>query len=265
MSKHFSAEEKMQLLQRVHAGESITAICKAKGISRTILYTWMKAYEHTSPKVLHTVLRPKHPSGQKHYRAIESSMSKRIIKLARQHPEYSFRTLAQGIGVSRTYVYKILKQRGMLTKEAREQSTSSKKQLPAEEKEKIITRFVAGEPITLLCQEYHISSVIFYRWLRNYENKSHLKEALEKKHPKGEQHWRYNKRARKLILALVSEHPEYGVHRISRVLEEQTGKKVFSHHGVHVFLKHLHLNTPKQRIAFATLPISERKAWGLSF
>ena len=265
MSKHFSAEEKLQLLQRVNTGESITAICKAEGISRTVLYSWMKAYERTSPKGLHAVLRPKHPSGQKHYRAIESSVSKRIIKLALQHPEYSFRTLAQGIGVSRTFVYKTLKQRGMLTKEAREQSTYSKKQLPAEEKEKIINRFLAGEPITGLCQEYHISSVIFYRWLRNYENKSHLKEVLQSKHPNGDQHWRYNERARKLILPLVSEHPEYGVHMISRVLEEQTGKKVFSHHGVHVFLKQLHLNTPKQRIAFAKLPVSERKALGLSF
>jgi len=48
MSKHFSAEEKITLIQRFIAGESISGICKSAGISRTILYQWINAYEEAN-------------------------------------------------------------------------------------------------------------------------------------------------------------------------------------------------------------------------
>jgi transposase-like protein len=253
MSKHFAAEEKIILIQRFMAGESITDICGAAGISRTIFYHWINAYKKTTPQTGKLVLKPKHPAGKNHYRVTNSSVRKRITALALKSPELSARAIARTVGLSVNPVSKELKQRGLLTRKQREQylHTHPRQQLSSTEKREIIQRFDSGVNIARLCREYGISRAVFYRWLAQYQNASPPEEQLVPKHPKGERHWRYNAEARQLILKVVQLHPTFGVHKISQVLATQTSRKIFSHDAVHKFLKQQHLNTIEQRLKFA--------------
>jgi len=117
----------------------------------------------------------------------------------------------------------------------------------------MMRRLEAGDKVSNICRDFKVSRDIFYKWLKRYQEAQDLvkREALESLRPKGERHWRYIPEAKNLVLKVVLEHPEFSVHKISKVLFQQENKHILSSFGVHTLLSRLNLNTYQRRLSYA--------------
>lgn len=254
MSKHFSAAEKLALIKRISEGEPLARICKETGISRTILYQWIEvriASVHTGSQ---EALKPKHPSGRQHWHALKPVTKQRILKKALEHPSMSSREIAKSVHVSRTTVWQLLKQYGLHMQTLREAHLHKYgarlvHPLPPEKKLQMIERRQAGERVVALCREYDVSRIIFYRWLKRYEQAGQKMSALVSQRPRGKKHYRYI--SKDFLLELVREQPELSARKLSNTLKQQPGRQVLCPNTIHTFLKKHNPTTYQQRRTYA--------------
>jgi transposase-like protein len=123
MSKHFSAENKAALVERILAGEKLTSVSKEAGISRTILYKWIKIYTENNHATLFALMRHLSPGirrGRRHYKSAPLVKEHEIIKTALRHTTYSIREIASLVHVSRHCVWTVLTEHQLITPQARE-------------------------------------------------------------------------------------------------------------------------------------------------
>lgn len=89
-------KERLILLKRFRAGESVSSVCREAGISRTIFYRWLKAVKQDSE---HKALQNKRPRGENHWRkqrllqAKSAEIVTAIFRLASEYPRYSLEKL----------------------------------------------------------------------------------------------------------------------------------------------------------------------------
>jgi len=258
MYRRLSLEAKIDLVKRVGAGESIIKVSLEAGISRTILYRWLKKYVQAAPRAKKLVLASKIASGNKHWKRTPTATERKILKIALKNPNFSPAKIGETAGVSPHGVWNFLKRRGLNTQRARENyiavyGSSLIRPRPASDKLTMIRRFEAGEKISGLCREFGVSRAVFYRWLNRYREVSEEKqrEALENRRPRDERHWRFVPEARELILGEVIKDPALSPAKISKAVEVSTGKRILGSHGVYNLLLREGLNTIDQRQKYA--------------
>ncbi|MBI3486475.1 glycosyltransferase, partial [Candidatus Daviesbacteria bacterium] len=124
----------------------------------------------------------------------------------------------------------------------------------------LVRRYLAGENVTKICTDSHISRTLFYRLLKRYQlaGDQDQNKALKSLRPKGVKHWRYNPEVENLVLREVINKPELSVHKISQKVNEQAGKRVVSSFGVYNILKRHNLNTYEYRLRFANQTIEAK-------
>lgn len=112
----FSAEEKAEIIRLViHAPDGVNKSLRSLGIHKRTFYNWYHAYSKNGIDGL----RPKRRSKQQ-WNRIPDSERNMVIDLALEHTELSSRELAvkivdeQGIYISESSVYRILKERGLI-------------------------------------------------------------------------------------------------------------------------------------------------------
>ena len=111
-----------------------------------------------------------------------------------------------------------------------------------------------GSSVSSVCRKFGISRKTFYEWRKRYlaaapRDKS---SCLEKRHLRGLQHPRGKKDLFKYeILRIVAAHPDWGSHKISKILF--TRNKKLGNHGVYTLLKTLGLETEERRKEFSGL------------
>src|SRR5258708_2059473 len=108
-----------------------------------------------------------------------------------------------------------------------------------------------GVQVTKVCQEAHISRKRWYKWLRRYKAVGMSTKAYLHTFPNGTAYWKYQDKLKNSILALVVQHPEYGVVNLQKAIEVQTGKKQLTRYRIAAFLQHMGLGTAQQRIVYA--------------
>ncbi|MDO8658825.1 MAG: helix-turn-helix domain-containing protein, partial [Candidatus Levybacteria bacterium] len=119
----------------------------------------------------------------------------------------------------------------------------------ARQKLNIIEEAKTGIKITLLCKKYNISRFTFYKWQNRYKKASswNWQEALSSQKAKGHRHWKYIPfEKQKLVLNLVSSHPEYSIHWLYKILKGEIG-----YYGIQNILVRNKLNTYQRRLAYA--------------
>ena len=214
MYKRLPVEEKIKLIKRVRAGESVARICRDAEISRTVFYKWQKKYLQSAPRSKKKVLSSKIVYGKNHWKKLPPEIERKVLKTAIKNPSFSAAKISKLVNVSAHGVWNILKQNELNNCQKRKayisQYGSSLIRAPVfKDKLTMIRRFKAGEKIAPLCREFCISRTTFYKWLKRYQNVSKDKKGhiLHSWRPKGEKHWRFIPKAKELVLKIVVECP----------------------------------------------------------
>jgi len=273
VSKILSVEEKIRLIKKAQKGDSVSKICKKVQVSRAIFYKWLKTYENAGSRAKKKALTPKYLSGNRHWKKLSTTVEKKILKIAIKDSSFSSQKIAKIVGVSKSGVFDVLKKHGLNTKQLREDyiyrnGKSLVKEKSISYKVTMVRRHEAGDRVADICRNFDVSRTIFYRWLKRYSAKKNYdeevkREALESLRPKGERHWRFVPEAKNLVLSVVTEHPEYSVHKISKVLFQKDNRHILSSYGVHTLLSRLNLTTYQRRLAYSKT-VSEATAGKVS-
>lgn len=257
MYKVLSAGEKRQCVKRVLAGASLVQTAREAGISRTILYKWIKEYKNTGRRGRQTVLTSKIRKGKDHWKRLGRKMECRILKTALKNPEYSPGKIARMAGLSASGVWIALKRYSLNTQKLRLNyldrcGTVVVPQIAAQDRLLLISRYEAGEKISSICRDFHISRTIFYRWLKRFRATNRAVRSLYDHRPRAERHWKSidGKRIKKLVINVVLEHPDYSALKISNALINKENKPIAGVSYIHKLLVSLGLNTYKKRIQF---------------
>lgn len=250
MYKTLSVSQKKLIIKRVLAGEKITHVAKEAGVSRTILYKWIRELKQAGS--LHSGIK----KGRAHYRAFDIRTERLIVRTALRNPQYSPKKMKELLHLSGNGIWTVLKRYNLNTKQAREQyiQRSGRVIIPertTEERLTAIRRREAGDKIAGICRDFKISRTIFYKWLAKYEAGQKEKQALSSIRPKGDRHWKYIPGIEQEILKVVVDDPGLSAHKITKTLREQAGKNIVGHNCVHTILKKLNLNTYDKRMAYA--------------
>ena len=82
-----SAQEKVALIKRVLAGETVVSVCKEAGIAKTVFYDWLKRYKATGgdPNALATTR--KYLRGSEHPAYVPEAPG-HILSIVSEHPKY---------------------------------------------------------------------------------------------------------------------------------------------------------------------------------
>lgn len=107
MYRRLSKEEKLELIKKVQSGGNVSKICKQAGISRTILYSWLKTRNQSLRK-------------RRHWKKLPIKIEHTIIKTALKNPSFSPKAISQLTHVSQHGVWSVLKRNGLNTKQARD-------------------------------------------------------------------------------------------------------------------------------------------------
>ncbi|MFC1790467.1 glycosyltransferase, partial [Patescibacteria group bacterium] len=279
MKKRLSLPEKISLVKRAKRGECVSQICLKAGISRTSLYNWLKKYKQAASRGKKKALQSKNKRGKQHWQALSSKITREVKKLAIKDPSLSIRQISASISVvglesvSPKGVWQILKKNGLSTQADRNRYIGKHGQtlvrcFSPEDKLTMIRRYLAGEKLINLADEFQVSRTVFYRWYHRYQqaDASAKKEALFSLRPKGERHWRTVPKARDYVLKIVSQRPRLSVHQIPSLLPKVRGKPILGSHGVYNLLKKLNLNTWQRRVVYSqslAQPIKVRPVVGL--
>ena len=257
MYKHLSASDKIRIIQRVlKAGEGIARVSREEGISRTVVYQWIKAYRSANSRGKIGVLTAKNTTGSKHWKTLKVKDENSIIKFAITHASFSPHTISLHVGYSIHGVWNVLKRNGLNTIKAREEyvrvhGSSLIKSVVAADKLSVIRRVERGEKAAVVCRHLGISRGVYYKWLKRYKMWGRDIKSLDSFRPKGETHWRYVDGARENVLELVVRHPELSSQKLAQLLNEENGRKIIGSHGVYTILLQLDLNTYQKRLAYA--------------
>jgi transposase-like protein len=107
----YNPQHKIELIHRYHSGESIAKIARDAGISRTILYKWIRSFETTGN--IQAVFDKHHAKGEKHWRFMPE-LREGVRELALKYPDYSLSKLVkkvkeQDLSISKSGLYYMLK------------------------------------------------------------------------------------------------------------------------------------------------------------
>ncbi len=112
-----TATEKHEIIQQVTRSElGVKRTLKEYGIARSTFYKWYQSYLEKG----FDGLKPKHRLLNRQWNSIPNTQKDLVVELALEYPELSSRELAfkitdeQGIYLSESSVYRILKQRGLI-------------------------------------------------------------------------------------------------------------------------------------------------------
>lgn len=89
----YGVEEKWALIRRIEQGESVSMLCREFGVSRTVLYRWLKRYQADQDKASLSSMRPKE---EKHWRYVEEAPDV-ILEIVTTDPQLSPVQIAQKI------------------------------------------------------------------------------------------------------------------------------------------------------------------------
>jgi len=113
-----TATEKHEIIQQVTRSElGVKRTLEEYGISRSTFYKWYQSYLKNG----FDGLKPKQRLTNRQWNSIPDTQKDLVVELALEYPELSSRELAfkitdeQGIYLSESSVYRILKQRGLIT------------------------------------------------------------------------------------------------------------------------------------------------------
>jgi transposase-like protein len=265
MYQRLPASEKLKLIKKYKRGESVTKICLQAGISRTTFYSWLKKYKKTKTRGKTKALASKVASGKDHWKVISPEIQSQVLKISLKNPQFSPKQISskvckdmQAPAISPKGAWSVLKKKDLNTKEKRITYISRYgqgliREISVEEKLTLVRRYLGGDKITDLCQEFGISRTIFYKWYQRYHKapEAAKKEALVSLRPREERHWRFIPEAKELVLKVVIEKPELSCHKIPTFLPQKEGKPILGSHGVYNLLKKLNLNTYQQRLVYS--------------
>ena len=117
----FSQEEKMEIIQIIQGSEiGVNRTLKELGIHKSTFYQWYGRYQEQG----YDGLAPKRRAMNSQWNKIPDSHRQKVVEIALEIPELSPRELAhhitdnRGFFISESSVYRILKQRGLITSPA---------------------------------------------------------------------------------------------------------------------------------------------------
>jgi len=113
MYRRLSRKEKLHLIKKIQFGEKISKVCREAGISRTILYRWIKSYRKADSG---QVLRQAQDIARmraKHWKKLPAKVENKIIKIALKNPSFSPSVISKLTYVSQHGVWSVLKRNGL--------------------------------------------------------------------------------------------------------------------------------------------------------
>lgn len=96
MPTKLTPKERLKLIERALKGDNISYLCKSAGISRTLLYRWIKRYKADQRKNKLLVLKPRQKEATPS-RAVPSERIKLIFDFVRTHPEWSVGKIVENL------------------------------------------------------------------------------------------------------------------------------------------------------------------------
>ncbi len=257
MYKKLTPDKKISLIKRILSGESVTKISTEQGLSRTILYQWVRRYQSTGSNGKSQIFATTIIKRQRHWKAFDKKTENAIIKFALKNPSYSSEKIAKHFKISSNGAWRVLKRKNFNTKRQRELHLKNfgpivVKELSFSDKLGMISHFQAGKKVSDICKEFGVSRTIFYRWLKKYNEAGGRISSLESNRPEGQRHWKFIPEAEERVIDVVIGHPDFSAQKIEKYLIAKTGKKIIGHSAIHKILKKLELNTYERRLTFAT-------------
>lgn len=115
-----TAEKRELIIRHADKTKNISETCRFFGVSRTAYYKWLERYNKYGLEGL----EDKIPSKPKMPNQTTAEIENKILLIAKSHPEYGPQRIAyelkdEGIKISNTGVYKVLKRNGLEKKELR--------------------------------------------------------------------------------------------------------------------------------------------------
>lgn len=237
----FSSQEKIDIILQLKNGKSISEAAREHGISRTILYKWLKKFNSAGKRVSVKTLSNFQEKGMKHWRKLEPEKEREVVDIWRENKNYSIRKIADEAQISTGAVWKIVNKYKIETlKTGRKKQSRLKKRyniLSENEKLLFIKRFEKGEKIAPLSREASVSRTIFYTWIRKYKENGRSEKAVARSYSRNEDHWRFMPGLESLILQAVKKNPNYSLAKIRKELIKD-GRYV-SRSGLYYMLKRL--------------------------
>ncbi|MBI2021504.1 glycosyltransferase [Candidatus Daviesbacteria bacterium] len=265
MPAKLSVQQKIKLVQRALSGENITKLCRETGISRTLLYRFIKLYKEEKllksqePKAeeIQLVLdliksKPNStisqiistlPKNEKNRTILSQTQVKKILKKLRLDSLRKRRRLAYGTQIKLPLV------------ESSESLLEIKqKQLRPQDRLEMIERVRLGESVIRVCKLYGVSRTIFYRYKARYDQApdgQKLESLWDKKPEVSHYYNQSSEEVEQSVLAAVREYPELSSHKLVWVLPQIGGRPILSNHGVQNVLRRHQLSSYEQRLVFS--------------
>src|SRR3989344_6678715 len=263
-SRKLAPEERIQLIKRVLEDHvSVAQACREFGISRFTFYKWLHRYQK-GPKRALADQSDRRPRGRYHWRHPSFRLILHIIKIVREHPEYSSRRIARVIEeinssriISQHGVHTTLERLGLTRFEDRiaytgrlaKRDRGEITQLAPQDRFSAIRKNLdEGWNVSDVCRAYGLSRHTFYKWLQRFKQDGFGESlsALIDRRPSGNKHWKSidTITAQRIIAGALSQ-PTLSARQIARKLGN------ISQHGVHNILYRNGLHTFERRAAQA--------------
>ncbi len=247
MAQQLSPFTKAAYVRAITAGASVQDLSLQSGISRTTLYNWVKSMKDEGRKT--GVNNKNKPARRKtHTKQLTKAKVTEVKRLAVLDADYPLETIAKRVNISKSSVWKILKDFDLTTQQKRKAYRQSyyrhiTRKVDDEVYNSIRKGKKNGLPITEMCQLLGISRTTYYAIQKG--SKKHPKTHIR---PAGEMHYRYIAAGQEVILGIISANPEQSIRSIVDELKLQTGAgSVFY---VYAILKENNLTTKNQRSAY---------------
>jgi len=123
------------------------------------------------------------------------------------------------------------------------------RRLPIEQKNLLVAKVLAGEKITLVAAQAHVSRIALYQWVKRYQQASEeaKEQALVSRIKKGRRHWNsFDPTIEKQIVKIALVHPAYPASKIAALLG-------VSSNGVWSVLKRHQLTSQSLRLSYRTI------------
>src|SRR3989344_3825355 len=263
-SRKLAPEERIQLIKRVLEDHvSVAQACREFGISRFTFYKWLHRYQK-GPKRALADQSDRRPRGRYHWRHPSFRLILHILKIVREHPEYSSRRIPRVLEeinssriISQHGVHTTLERLGLTRFEDRiaytgrlaKRDRGEITQLAPQDRFSAIRKNLdEGWNVSDVCRAYGLSRHTFYKWLQRFKQDGFGESlsALIDRRPSGNKHWKSidTITAQRIIAGALSQ-PTLSARQIARKLGN------ISQHGVHNILYRNGLHTFERRAAQA--------------
>ncbi|MFC1727731.1 helix-turn-helix domain-containing protein, partial [Patescibacteria group bacterium] len=270
MPKRLPVNQKIKLIKRVKAGESVSKVCRQAGIARKTFYQWKKLYQQAPRRTKRESLAAKYVSGKSHPHSKRHQIEEMVFSVSICHPEWGSRKISailnkHGHLASSRTVYRLLKDRNLATEARRREFADlyqvlgiikdiyNPKQfrLAPETRKKVLEEVIlGGKSVAETCRKYRFSRKTYYKWFARYQeaekNGEALLQAVDDQYARDSSHPKtVPENTQKKIFAIVRKQPELSPHRIAKLIPS------ISNHGIYNVLKRNNLNTYELRLAYS--------------